>query len=225
MNEQPVRDIITKRAGAIAARLRPLFENRTTRMFYIAGGSLSRCIADVDIFPVGDDAFADVIKECKVVFQSRNATTIEFDPWPVQFCTYKRASLAELIASFDFAHIQIGATIQADGKYLTVQEVTWTEAYVQAHAAQTTWFTGSQYPLSSLLRAEKYFRKGVLTRGAYVRAILETLPEIIERGFANWDDFKDQLDAVDLGLLPEELAECESASIRKLFKQLCKGNS
>jgi len=50
---------------------------------------------------------------------------------------------------------------------------------------------------------------------------LTILHDIVDRGFADYNDFKNQLDAVNLGLVPEDLDGCKDI-LRKLFDVLLK---
>lgn len=70
---------------------------------------------------------------------------------------------------------------------------------------QKTFFVGSEYPLSSLIRLVKYAKRGLYPkRRDYTADILRILTAIIERGYSGYEDFKDQLDAIDLGYEGEE---------------------
>jgi hypothetical protein len=64
----------------------------------------------------------------------------------------------------------------------------------------------------------------VLSRGAHIRAVISALAAVVKRGFSGYDDFKDQLDAIDLGLLPDEMSEVESAPLLELYNRLNKGD-
>ena len=183
---------------------------------YLAGGALAGPVNDVDLFPVTE--IPEPLAYCLAT--TKNATTYDTKPHPLQICAYKKASLTELVESFDYAHIQVGAKIEMHKSRVSVQEVYCSEAYLAAHALGTTWFTGSAYPLSSLIRAEKYKSRGLLTRGKYIRSLIDVVTGIIERGFKNYEDFKDQLDAVDLGLLPDELEEVTHARLMRLYELL-----
>lgn len=136
----------------------------------------------------------------------------------VQFCKYKKESLYKLVESFDFAHIQVGTRVEIEwrpggfegdpGGYesSTVDEVAYTPDWEQSHLLETTWYTGSEYPLSSLIRTVKYFQRGAYAnKHEYKVDILNILSDIISRGYKDYPDYKDQLAAIDLLLLePEE---------------------
>lgn len=52
--------------------------------------------------------------------------------------------------------------------------------------------------MSSLIRAHKYAERGWLSNSDYRRTVCEILNNIIVRGFHNYNDFKDQMLAIDL---------------------------
>lgn len=182
--------------------------------FFIAGSAIAtREMADIDIYPAADAPFT--IPEKGVLAKSKNAVTIANDP-PLQFCRYKHSSLEALIASFDFAHVQAGAHVK-DGSVL---RAAWTEAFIAANACRTSEFIGSAYPLSSAIRLLKYHKRGELTKTSAIRAMLDIVRAVVKRGFKDYEDFKDQLDAVDLGLVPDEMAEVDRANLLELFELL-----
>lgn len=189
--------------------------------FFFAGGCLaSDDISDIDVFPMASEPCVWKNKP-KPVSSTRNAETFIVEPWPIQICHYIHPTLESLVDSFDFAHVQVGAEIECHGEGdYSVIKIYFTDAFVVANAAGTTWFCGSKYPLSSLMRAEKYAKRGKLKRSVYVRTVLDILREVVKRGFESYDDFKDQLDAVDLGMLPEETEEVERAKLMELYELL-----
>ena len=183
--------------------------------YFLGGGAIAtREIHDIDVYPAGDAPFV-VPNDAVVLAASKNATTIANDP-PIQFCNYKFQTLRELIRSFDFAHIQAGAHIKAGA----VVDVAWTDAFIAANACRTSKFTASAYPLSSAIRLLKYHKRGDFTRHSAIHAMLEIVLAVVKRGFSGYEDFKDQLDAVDLGLTPEAMCEVSKASLMELFELL-----
>lgn len=215
-------------AGRIAGRLREMldvFEWPDGFVFWVAGGAMIREGNDVDLFcPV---EWPIKIEGPKVRIESRttNAITAKIGDGVFQFCKYAKPTLGELITAFDFAHCQIGCVVEVKHGFFNVSDVQWTDAFVLSRATATTWFTGSEFPLSSLIRTQKYYKTGMLTRGAGIRAVIDILVAVIERGFNGYNDFKDQLDAVDLGLLPEQLEDVDRASLIRLFTLLNKAVS
>ncbi len=204
--------------------------------FYIAGNSLNKDLPnDIDIFPVNNVQFD--IKEgsfindqgqeesIKIVSQTKNAITTHIhcnnQTYFVQFCNYFHNSLKDLVNSFDFSHVQVGVEVISD-QYIEEFPIYFTEAYVNSKLSQSTEFVGSKYPLSSLFRTFKYQRRGDFAGKSHMIAVFKILGDIIKRGFENYNDFKDQLDAVDLGLVPEELSELDRNDLLKLFELLNK---
>lgn len=183
--------------------------------FYIGGNSLNRNTPnDIDVFPASNCEFTFNL-DTKILSSTKNATTISIDGITVQFCNYRHSSLKELVDSFDFSHIQVGAEINGDDC-----DVYFSDAYIKSKLTQSTEFAGSEYPLSSLIRAFKYQERGDFAGKSYIFSVLDILNTIIERGFSNYPDFKDQLDAVDLGLLPEDFKDMNLGVLTRLFKNL-----
>ena len=155
-----------------------------------------------------------------VIIETRNALTVNIGGKTIQFCNYWKSDLINLIESFDFAHIQIGVAVRIEWmhtkgpenrggyKCSTIKHVEYTDNWQRAHMLETTWYTGSDYPLSSLLRTVKYFQRGAYAnKYEYKKDIINILNNIISRGYEDYKDYKDQLAAIDLLLLePEEEA-------------------
>ena len=186
--------------------------------YFVAGNSCNAAAPrDFDIYPWGNNFDFEVIKSRiesvsgHVVTKTRNALTVNINGSIIQFCNYNKHDLVTLIESFDFAHIQVGVAIainwDSDGyESSTIKYVEYTDNWQRAHMLETTWYTGSEYPLSSLLRTVKYCQRGCYaTKHDYKKDILNIMKDIINRGYEDYNDFKDQLAAVDLLLLePEE---------------------
>ena len=182
--------------------------------FILAGGCLwPGPVNDLDLFPVKLDNFKPHC-EAKLVCSTKNADTYKHKGRVLQFCKYLKP-LNVLVQSFDFSHIQAGVKLRA-GK---TEDVFYTDAFAGSLISQSTQYLGSDYPLSSLIRSYKYVYRDLLNP---TRAVLEILPDIVDRGFKGYTDFKDQLDAIDLNIIPEDLGdlkECQG-SLFKLFQQL-----
>lgn len=221
-----IRKRFIKRFDPIASTVSILLSYDYDR-FWVAGSSLLKPIPnDFDIYSCEGFDF-DLIKQRAehmqhviILHESRNALTLKINDAVVQFCQYKKNSLKDLIGSFDFAHVQIGIEIwiewapgdPEDGggfKNVVYDDVKTTPAWQAAMYEQQSRFTGSEYPLSSLLRVHKYRQRDWLSKVQSKTDILKTLTEVIHRGYENYDDFKDQLQAVDLWLLEPE--QCEAA--------------
>lgn len=215
-----IREHLMRRAGAICRDLTKCLPKESAH-FYMAGGCMTGRISDIDLFP-GETAVPT--PDLPVIITTKNATTYRAEIWPIQICNYQHGSLKELVDSFDFAHIQVGVTIRSGGGYLAVEDVYYTEAFVESRALGISWFTGSKYPLSSIIRAGKYHKRGDIPKGAFIRCLLDGVSAVVTRGFDGYEDFKDQLDAVDLGLVPEEFDEITYESLRKFFDLLNRAN-
>lgn len=192
--------------------------------YFVAGNSCNAAAPhDFDIYPWGSNFDFKGIKSRVesvggyVVIETRNALTVNIGGKVIQFCNYNKHDLISLIESFDFAHIQIGVAVEIDwepgnhedgGGYggSIIKYVEFTDNWQRAHMLETTWYTGSDYPLSSLLRITKYFQRGCYAKKyEYKKDILNILNDIIHRGYKDYQDYKDQLAAIDLLLLePEE---------------------
>lgn len=176
--------------------------------FALAGGALAGgTVHDYDIYPTDGRKFdlANLSSRLKpsetVVSYTRNAMTVRLaDGQVVQFCTYSKPTLGELIASFDYAHVQAGIRFRGKGQPPQPADVEYTDAFIAANASGRTWYTSSEYPLSSAIRAMKYHAHKRMSRGTAARAMVKALADAIRRGFKDYADFKDQLDAIDLGL-------------------------
>jgi hypothetical protein len=188
--------------------------------FFLAGGALASKaseIADLDIFPV-PGAEPVTLEPAKVVSRTKNAVTWATGPWPTQVCAYRHQTLTELVESFDFSSAQIGAEIMSVDRRWAVCSVHATDAFVASRLRGSLEFTGSAYPLSSLIRLFKYHRSGRASRRDAIAAAIGILTAISRRGFKDWADFLDQLDAVDLGLVPEELDGVVRSDLTALYE-------
>lgn len=187
------------------------------RPFILAGGALCGDeVRDYDIYPDSDCRFVidDVEalalgdpKRAEVLCKTANSLTVKLvkKNQIVQFCKYEKPSLEELVKSFDFSHIQVGIGFRGNGCAPYHEHVFYTDEFVLANVTRRTVYTGSEYPLSSLMRLMKYNKRGKLTRIDTMRAAMSILKDVIDRGYKDKDDFKTQLDAVDLGI--PEMAE------------------
>ena len=176
--------------------------------FYVAGNSLNEeAPNDFDLYPVWKNQFDDVrskIGEDNVVCVTKNAVTAKIDGHTVQFCNYFKNSLDELLESFDFAHVQVGArfTKALDGS--PISNVDFTPNWLVAKSTGQTFYTHSEYPISSLIRINKYIKRGNYIGKSYIRDVIRILTDILNRGIEDYEDFKDQLDAIDLGLFGDD---------------------
>ena len=210
-------------AKRVSNRIKPikalLIELGITK-FRVGGNSLNpNKPNDIDLYPIDSFHLPEKMpKTIELLSRTKNATTIRYNNTIVQFCNYQHPSLDELVRSFDFSHIQIGAEVeltQAD----IISEIYYTHAYIEARVLKDSTYTGSDYPLSSLFRLNKYSNRKEISRKQFFANSFRILTNVIERGFKDYEDFKDQLDAVDLGLVPEDFQEVDG-SLMRLFELL-----
>lgn len=181
--------------------------------FILAGGALcGDAVNDFDIYPVRGHAFSidsicakaseTAIDRWETISYTKNALTIRLKKSGqiVQFCRYMKNSLNELVDSFDFSHIQAGVRFPGRGAWPNPDGVYFTDAFVVASVSRSTEYVGSEYPLSSIIRCAKYHKRGRLTRVEVGKSVLNAMKDMLCRGFEDYDDFKDQLDAIDLGM-------------------------
>lgn len=187
--------------------------------FILAGGAVcGDKVSDFDLYEVEGHEFdleaielkAEDLKieglDVKVLAKTKNALTVELpNRQVVQFCRYHRPSLKELVKSFDFTHIQAGITFPGYGHGPGSGDAYCTEGFIAAALTRSTRYVASEYPFSSIVRAGKYLARGRLTRVGAAKAVAKALADFLRRGFKDYVDFKDQLDAIDLSL--EDCAE------------------
>lgn len=169
--------------------------------------------------------------DCAVLFESRNALTVCVDGKHIQFCDYVRMnysvptkpSLSELVRSFDYAHVQVGVsftpTEDNKGSICTpkVDHIYYTDGYLETLITKQTKYSGTEFPFGSLIRLRKYDKRGLFPLSRYRLTVLDILADIINRGFTDYEDFKAQLEAVDLRVLTKD----ESDSAWHLYKVCC----
>lgn len=209
--------------------------------FIIAGGAfVTTPPNDFDVYPVNSKKFdrqfiksgipSFKTKQCEVLYETTNALTVKVGKSIIQFCDYApwgynddgHGKLVSLVDSFDFTHIQVGVLYEAQendtGGIATpgVHDVYFTDGFVESKMSGATYFVGSQYPLGSLIRLRKYEKRGLIALKDYRTNVLDILNSILRRGYKSYEDFKDQLAAVDLQLLEGD----ESDSAYRLFLTL-----
>lgn len=186
----------------------------------IAGGVFTKEIRDIDIYQYKE--YPLNIPDKEVLFETKNSTTIKGTTHLLQYCTYKKPTLKELIDSFDYGHIKIGVAYYINGKTIEILEVYISEDFKRSLFTNHAVFTSSEYPLSSLIRLHKYHERGLVPKNILIRNIFKLITMIVKRGFSSYEDFKDQLDAIDLGLVPEELSSLEKHELIELYETLKK---
>lgn len=157
-------------------------------------------VNDIDVFFYNSrdyDKTVNAVKQVYKYFETPNCVTINTSYRKVQLCKYIYPTMEQLVESFDFAHVQVAYDI-------FTQEVAYTEQAKESFISRTTTFTGSEYPLSSLIRLNKYYERGRIKGRGLIGEALLIFKAILERGFKDYEDFKDQLNAVDLNFFDTE---------------------
>jgi len=220
------RDLIRARAKRIPAwDIAFLLDNWN---FRVAGGCfMDDTPNDYDVYPAFGVTFDhDKIRRNlkslngEVLFKSKNALTVRVHGKVIQFCRFYKTTLFELVDSFDFSHCQVGVeyrhTETSDNGIGTpvLESIEWTDDWMKFKMLGNSTYTGSEYPLSSLIRLNKYVKRDIIKGKSYTVEALKILTDIIRRGYIDYTDFKNQLDAVDLMLLEPK----ESNAAYELFK-------
>lgn len=167
--------------------------------FLLAGGALTKDDNPKDFDIYGVDAPIPIYAvESRVLCheatrgylsKTANAITVNIYGQTVQFCSYFKPTPQETVAAFDFAHCMAGAVFGADG---SIENVVATDDFWLSESNGTTWYTNSEYPLSSLMRLMKFHKRGLFEGDTHKSAAVSILCDIVERGFKNNDDFFDQ---------------------------------
>lgn len=211
-----IKETVSKR---VFVRLNAEFMHELAKLYssiVIAGNSLNTDTPhDIDVYSDGSKKFdlvmlkdmfdqMDSSYRVSIKSETKNALTVSVSGQIYQFCTYTKNSLSELVESFDYAHVQIGARVEiGTNDPLYVSDVYCTDKYIASLVTGVSEYTKSEYPLSSMLRSFKYRKYEQLTSRAWKESVVKSLTDVILRGFENYADFKDQLDAIDLGLVKD----------------------
>ena len=185
--------------------------------FLLAGGALTRGEPkDFDIYgverPLDLSAIKWRVSPHLILSNSSNAITMELCGQVVQFCNYFKSTPQKTIEAFDFAHCQAGAVFSRDGNLL---EIVSTPAFWKFEETKSTWYTGSEYPLSSLMRCMKFHQRGLFKDNAHKVAAVEILCDIVRRGFLDEGDFCDQCASIS-----ETFRELNKVDAESLFELL-----
>lgn len=125
--------------------------------------------------------------------------------------------------------------------FLNDIEVLYTTDYVRSRIRGTTWYTLFQeyepeedcdtddtvaaleqaYPLSSLLRSVKYKERGLMTKSQYADTVIRILCTLIRRGFRDYNDFKQQLNAIDLVSITKNPYALDFDATEEDYDRLC----
>jgi hypothetical protein len=191
-------------------------KNININNFILAGSSMSNhiTIKDLDIF-ITDIEFNKLKGNSSIPRKYNSTKLINLKINGINFQIIKSDyDLINLINSFHFSSTQVGINYD-NGSIISY----CTEDYLKYLITKENIYTGSNYPLASLITLTKYFNKGNMSRLTYNKNCVDILIEIITRGFKDYDDFKDQLSSIDLVLEDEELR----GPLFNLFNLLNKG--
>jgi len=178
--------------------------------YYMAGGCFRKeRINDIDIYPVGHPLGFDVRTtlvgvNSVLTYKSKNVHTYAIDGMLVQCCRYYKQTLEELVESFDFNLCQVGVTV-VDGQ---VTDIYHSKAYELFDEFGKVFYTGSEFPLGSLLRHGKYSE--YQSKREYRDDQVHILSDICKRGYTSYTDFLSQLDSIDLGYRPENRKQLQN---------------
>lgn len=228
-----MNDIVFEKATMIAKALEPIAAI-LPEYFIVAGGAfrVGAPINDYDLYPHDFHALPTVAKiqslniKHEILAQTKNSLTVRFEDInkTVQFCNYVKDDLGALVKSFDFNDIQAGAIIENSEPnedepftHLRVFICDYTNEYDRYAIHGQVQYMGTEYPLSTLIRLGKYR----VSRSARVIMTLEILADVCSRGFNGYEDFKNQLDAVDLQIvLPDHLGGVADSNLAAIYKRL-----
>ena len=167
--------------------------------FILAGGALSSDDPpkDFDIFrPEGIDIsqmrgwLHCRMPQWTLLSETSNAVTARHCGQIIQFCAYRKETPEKLIEAFDFSHCQAAAVFERDGSLArTVNTPKFHDFVLSGH----TRYTGSEYPLASLMRCAKFISRGLIaTPAEWKPIIMDIITDVVRRGFEDEDDYSDQ---------------------------------
>ena len=150
--------------------------------FFIAGGALrpNEKINDFDLYPVRKGDFKKL--RARNTFLSKppfgktiNSDTYFLNGYLVQLSKSMGGSIREVIDTFDFAHVKMGARVKlVEGKY-KVEDIYFSEDYKRyLRTGKNEYCRGKAHPIDSLLRTYKYAERGLLQPKDVVYDIIET---------------------------------------------------
>lgn len=214
--KEEIRERVQRRLNKVPGDvIEFLEEHMPGGIMYVAGGYLNPDNPnDMDIYPVNNNLPTFITMSSKRegfgfaydAGDEKNTLSFSYGGKIYQICKYIKPSLKDLVDSFDFAHIQAGCLVET-GTPLVVKDVYVSEDYIVARTTGKSFYTGTEYPLSSLIRTFKYAKREELgNRKNVSNIVLSILADVINRGYSSYDDFKDQLASIDL-LLKKDIEE------------------
>lgn len=171
--------------------------------FILAGGALSsdNPPKDFDIFlPEGiyisqvQDLIQSEWPKWGVLSETKNAVTADHRGQIIQFCAYRKETPEKLIESFDFSNCQAAAVFDRNG---ALERTVYTKMFATFVYGGLVQYTGSEYPMASLMRCAKFISRGVIKKsGRWKPIILDIITDIVRRGFKDEEDFRDQCSSI-----------------------------
>lgn len=166
MDNEKIEDIICRRIWRRLSKT-SLYKLKLGK-FYIAGESiLGAKPKDISIFPIEKYQFNNFSSDTdlyEIIFRTKNAKTLKLaEGTIIQLCNYHHNSLRELVDSFDFAHIKIGATINFESKIChsgAIEEIYISDDFELSKINESIFYTEFEYFFSSLIRTLKYYERG-----------------------------------------------------------------
>lgn len=228
---------VKKRIGFRINSNREAFAKLGLNKFYVAGGALLPAEPnDFDLFPVkkydfdnlfkyvrGESMSKDLLLQSATrVWETTNAVTYNINGVKIQLCKFWNESLIDTVERFDFTHCKIGAEFEKIKHKGTTMfrpvDVYVSEDFIRYKILGYSEYTGvheNDYPLSSLLRVFKYIKRGYI-RSSY-DVIFKILEGILERGYRSEEDFKSQLEGIDVGVEEAQQLNANSASLKHIY--------
>ncbi|MNK14401.1 hypothetical protein D3C87_325230 [compost metagenome] len=194
---------------------------------WIAGGAITSVftgkeINDIDVYFPSKEAFSDVMAEiyegdvsygdARICHATDKSILISSDGQDVQFIVFKFFnSVEEIFKSFDFTAV-MGAYSFADQKFILHPD------FMRNNAQRFLSFNnGTDYPLISMLRVDKYRERGYTTSK---QEMLKIGFAIANKNFDSWDRVIDEVGSM-YGLNPEEIFDTtKSFSLDETIIQL-----
>ena len=189
--------------------------------FFIAGGALVNDNPnDFDLFGVKERFDLKEIRKklagtsLTFLAETDNAITVlGHGCQKIQFCRHWKRGMYDLVESFDFAHCQAAVKmsyVHKPSHYEPIENIVM-ESFIFSAACRDTAYVGSEYPISSLMRAGKFYRRGLFAnKHSFEMSVINILIDIVKRGLFDADDIRRQFNSISEGL-----SECEEASILK----------
>lgn len=187
--------------------------NEVKENICVAGGSICSLIMDeipkdYDFyFKSNPTKYAKLIKKELIVFETNNALTLKGD---FQIITKFSGGPRQVVEKFDFAHA--ACYYDYASKELYVHPKTY-----QSIATKSLIYVGSEYPLASLFRVNKFIKRGWNISLGY---LLKLVMDINKLMLSEPNVLKEQLEGIDIVYITNFLKDLKDGEIdkNKLFQ-------